>query len=246
MKVCRRGNRAADDIAGADSGIPAAAHRKEAEMATLHRARAILNIDRRNTGSVLSRAKAMDAGIGSEPALFASPNPALSVIQAQIVVVDRAEVLAGTRAMGTASARNVQRGILVGMLETECTYVQGVADTSATPDQAVATIQAAGLMVARVSQYAKAILTVRQGAEPGSVTLDANASALGGGGRRKTFFNWESTADGKTFITVPPTPKSKTTVANLTPLSTYGFRVSLTDSDGMAGPWSQVVAFFVH
>jgi hypothetical protein len=216
-------------------------------MATPHRARAALRIKKNNTHGVLTKAKAMVVGIDDNPTLFPTPNPLTSAIQDQIVIVDKAEVAAGTRAKGAASARNVQRSILVGMLETELSYVQGVADRSPTPEQAVATIEASALTVARVPQRTKAILTIRQGPEPGSVALDAYAAALGAGGRRKTFFNWQVTSDGgKAFTTLPSTPKSKTALANLTPLSTYGFRVSVTNSDGIPGPWSQVVAFLVH
>ena len=70
-------------------------------------------------------------------------------------------------------------------------------------------------------------------------------AALARQGKRKTFFNWQSTVDGKTFVSLPSTPLSKTTLADLTPLTTYGFRVSVTGSNGVMGPWSQVVAFLV-
>jgi hypothetical protein len=216
---------------------------KEAPMATVHRARAVLKIKRKNTVSVTGKANAMCSGIGGNPTLFVTPNPPISTLQAQIVVVGKAEVVAATKAKGAAAARNVQLGILVGMMETEQTYVQAVADTSPSPDHAVSTIQAAGLMVALVGQHTKAILTVKQGPQSGLVSLDAYAAALAGHGRRKTFFNWQSTVDGKTFVSLPSTPKSKTTVANLTPLTTYGFRVSVTNSDGIPGEWSQVVPF---
>jgi hypothetical protein len=153
--------------------------------------------------------------------------------------------VARTRAKGTAKARNVQLGILVGMLEAELTYVQGCADKRSTPDEAAATIEAAALSVARVGDHAKALLAVTQGATSGSVDLDAYAKALTGGKQRKTFFNWQCTSDMKTFVSLPSTPKHKTSVANLTPLTTYGFRVSVTNSDGIVGEWSQVVGFLV-
>jgi hypothetical protein len=215
-------------------------------MGTMRRARAILKIKRNITKSVTGRANAMCVGVGGSSSLFATPNPPLSTILGQIVIVEKAEILAGTRAKGTASARNVQRGILVGMLQAECTYVQGIADTSPNVDQAVSTIQAAGLTVALIPVRLKAILTVTQGPEAGSVVLQANATALGASGSKKTFFNWQSTADGKTFTSMPSTPKASTSLANLTPLTSYGFRVSVTNSDGIAGPWSQVVTFLVH
>jgi hypothetical protein len=217
-------------------------------MGTLHRARAVLKIDKNNTAAVTGKAKASNAGVAAHPTVFVTPNPPISVVQSQITLVDQAEVLAGTRAKGAAAARNVQRIVLVGLLETRLLYVQGIADTSTTPEQAAATIQAAAFTVALVGSYAKPVLGIIQGPTPGSVILRANASLLRGKSQmKKSFFNWEMTSDGgKTFVALPPTPKAKTSLANLTPLATYGFRVSLTDTDAIVGPWSQVVTFLVH
>jgi len=44
---------------------------------------------------------------------------------------------------------------------------------------------------------------------------------------------------------LPSTPLASTTVTGLTPLTTYEFRVSLTDKSG-EGPWSQALSFLVH
>jgi hypothetical protein len=216
-------------------------------MATMHRARAVMNVDTRSPNEVTGKAKGMNQGIGGNVPLFPTPSPPLSAIMAQTVVVEKASVLATTRAKGTAKARNVQLRILVGLLEAEVLYVQSIADASATPDQAAATIEAAGLTVALVGQYAKPVLAAKQGAVPGGVILEANKRILTGGSQKKSFFNWSYTADGgKTWLALPSTPKVTTSLANLVPLSTYGFRVSLTSSDGIPGEWSQPVFFIVH
>jgi hypothetical protein len=80
------------------------------------------------------------------------------------------------------------------------------------------------------------------------VALEANATALLGSAnlRRKHFFSWEYTLDGKTFVGMPSTPEVKTTQGGLTPLTTVGFRVAVTMSKSVQGPWSQVVDFLVH
>ena len=214
---------------------------------TMQRARAKLNANRKSTSSVMKRAKGMQGGLRAHPALFPDPSPSISAVEDQIVLLDDAEVLAATRARGSASARNVERNRLMGMLETQMTYVQNIADESSTWDQAVATIEAAGLEVSLVATHDKQILTVKQGPEPGSVLLSAYAAALAGPSWKKRFFNWEYTGDGgATFIRVRSTPKSKTSIANLTPLHTYGFRVSVTDANAVDGPWSQIVTFLVH
>ncbi len=189
----------------------------------------------------------MCTGITNHAALFPTPNPSVAAILGQIAVVNAAELLVATGARGAASARNSQRGILVGMMETEVCTVQGYADACVGLDQAVYVIRAGGLEVALVGQRTKAILAVTQETPGGPLTLDANAGALAGRTSKKTQFNWQSTGDGgKTFVTLPSTPKSKTTVANLPPLSTYGFRVCVTTSDGVMGEWSQVISILVR
>jgi hypothetical protein len=215
-------------------------------MATVHRARGVLKIKRRKTTTVLGRANAMCVGIDDNPGLFPSPTVPTSAIKAQVVIVNGCETVAATHAKGSAPARDVQRNLLVGMLETDLVYIQGCADKSATWDQAKSTLLAGGVEVADVADRVKPILDVQQGKTPGSVILIANAAVLTAGLKGGYFFNWDSTVDGKTFTALPSTPKSKTSVANLTPLTTYGFRVSVTDSTGTPGQWSQIIYFLVH
>jgi hypothetical protein len=209
-------------------------------------ARGILKIKGNNTNSVQGRAKAVAAGLGSG-AQFASLASNATAIQNQSGVLDKAETLAGTKARGTASARNVQRNLLVGMLQTILPLVQAIANQAGTLAGSIAVIEAAGLVVKLVAKRTKAILAATQALPGGPVVLDANATALGVSKSRKSFFNWQSTADGgKTFVTLPSTPKCKTSVANLTPLTTMGFRVAVTNSSGVMGEWSQIVSFLVH
>ncbi len=78
--------------------------------------------------------------------------------------------------------------------------------------------------------------------------LEANASLLAlenESGSRNLTFNWQSTLDGKTFTSQPSTPISRTSIANLPPLTEVGFRVCITDSKG-TGAWSQVVTVLVR
>ncbi len=178
-------------------------------MATIHRARPALKIKKRNTASVVARANAVANGFGANSKLFATASPTPGAIENQVAVEQKAEALAGTKAKGAAAARDVQRNLLVGMLETAANYVQGIADGSASMEQAVAVIEAAGLVVALVARRTKAVLAATLGPELGSVVLDANATVLGAAGGRKTFFNWQSTVDGKSFVTLPSTPSRR-------------------------------------
>ena len=107
-------------------------------------------------------------------------------------------------------------------------------------------ILAGSLTVGLTAKRDKPMLAAKQGPVAGSVDLNANAKLLTGGSRKKCFFNWQMTTDGKTFTNLPSTPKSKTSVQNLTSLSTVGFRVCITNSSGIMEAWSQVVEILVH
>jgi hypothetical protein len=160
--------------------------------------------------------------------------------------VQQAQVLVTAR-KGTAAARNVQLGILWGMMKSELSYIQSVADQG-TPEQAIATLEAGGVEIALIAKRVKQLLTITQAQPSGPVVLDANVSLLlGGNTRRLRFFGWQCTADGgKTIVTLPSTPKGKTSVTGLTPLTVYGFRVNVTPSSGVPGEWSQFFNFLVH
>jgi hypothetical protein len=208
--------------------------------------RGILKIERRDAIGSLDRAKLMAKGLDDSASLFPDPNPALSVFNDQIAATDAAQVVARRGGKGAAAARDLQLGLLVGMMTSELVYIQSIADAG-NPDEAVATLYAGGVEIAASTRHDKAILSVAQGPEAGSVVLTANARVLLGDRRwRKHFFHWEHTLDGATFLALPSTPASKTTLAGLTPLTTVGFRVAVTTTKGVTSAWSQVVAFLVH
>jgi hypothetical protein len=188
----------------------------------------------------------MAKGLGDHPALFSDPRPPRATLDDQIAATEQAQVVADKGGKGAAAARDVQLGILVGMMESELVYIQSVADTG-TPDEAISTLLAGGVEIARSRAHGKAVLGVRQEPAPGSVILDANArELLGRDIRRKHFFHWAYTTDGKTFVDMPSTPEARTTLSGLTPLTTVGFRVAVAKTQGVVGPWSHVVSFLVQ
>jgi hypothetical protein len=210
------------------------------------RAKGTLGIKRRVAPSALKRAKLMEKGLGDNAGLLPNPNPALAVFSNQIVLTDKAQVAVGQGGKGAGAARDVQLAMLSGMMDSELVYIQSVADAG-TPDQAVSTLLAGGVEIGGFGQHIKEILAVTQGPTAGSVDLEAYARALlGDSYRRKHFFSWEYTLDGKTFIGMPSTPDAQTTLTGLTPLTTVGFRVAVTVSKTPMSAWSQVVTVLVH
>lgn len=209
------------------------------------RARGVLKVKRTEAPGVLNRAKLMRKGLADHEATFPSPNPALAVFSNQIAVTDKAQVDANNGGKGAAAARDVQIGVLMGMMGSELLYVQSVADAG-NPDEAISTLHAGGVEIAGYTPYDKPVLSVTQGPTQGSVALTANATILLGKNRRRVhFFNWEYTTDGKTFVSMPSTADVKTTLTGLSPLTTVGFRVAVTLAKSPMGPWSQVVNVLV-
>jgi hypothetical protein len=154
------------------------------------------------------------------------------------------------RTVGAAATRNAQCALLYTGMESERIFVQGLVD-AAPPERGVLLVQNAGLLVAKQAGHPKAPLTLRNGALSGTVVCDANVGLLVAAAgplkpHQQRFFNWEYTLDGgKTFQTAPSTPKGKTTISGLTPLTTVGVRVSMTNGVGQ-GDWSQVVTILVR
>jgi hypothetical protein len=213
-------------------------------LTTVYRVRAVLKINRNNTASVLGKAHAVKNGMAADPQRFTDPDPSFAVFDAQVTKLELAEQRAATRAIGTAAARDVERSALVGMLETQRSYVQKLCDAS--PEQAVAIVQAAGMEVAGTPVRDNPILDAKLGSISGSVILDANAAALAGKSGKKVCFNWQWTTDGgTTFHSAPSTPGAKTTIEGLPALAMAGFRVSVTSAAG-PGEWSQIVSILVQ
>ncbi len=207
----------------------------------LGRLRAALDADIRRPLHFLSLSTDVYTGLYNHKGLFLNPNPALPLFLTQIQTATSAQqVLATTKGSG---ARNAAFAVVRTSLVSQRCMVQGLCD--ANPEQAETIIQAASMRAVRPGVFHKELLSLTNSVTSGTVLLDANASLLDSTSRLKTY-NWESTLDGKTFNAMPSTPTGKTSLANLTPLTIVGFRVSVTVNKQPQGPWSQVVTILVR
>jgi hypothetical protein len=142
---------------------------------------------------------------------------------------------------GAVGPRNQARDALFTAVESLRIFVQGLSDAS--PEQALTLAQGVGMKLAAAPARTKPALGVKDGPQPGSVALVANAKLLDGTKARRCFA-WEYSTDGKTWIAAPATPVGKTTITGLTSLTNYRFRVSVTTRNGQ-GAWSPEVSFLV-
>ena len=208
--------------------------------------RAVLGVNKHQIAGVLVRAQAMYDGMNSHKADYLSPNPALPAFLTLIQNLQTSHQAVKART-GTAVARDVQRDLLWDGMHSERIYVQSLVTADTVRGSLL--IQNAGLVVANFRVHHKALLTVTEGSQSGSINCEANVALLVGVGTFKPnqhrFFNWQYTLDGKTFVSWPSTAGCKTVITGLTPLTNVGVRVSLTNMHE-TGPWSQVVTILVR
>ncbi len=215
----------------------------------LRRIRALFGFNRLQYIHMLACAHKMHDGMAGDPATYAAPNPALPAYLTLIQNADAAQLAVRNRTVGAAATRNAECALLFTAMESERIFIQGLAD--ANPGRAIAIIQNAGLIVSSFPNNPKALLTLRNGKQSGSIVCEANVGLLVAAAgpikpHQQRFFNWESTVDGsKTFQAAPSTPKGKTTISGFTPLTMVGVRVSMTNGTGQ-GDWSQVVTILVR
>ena len=213
---------------------------------SLRTLRAVLGVNKVQIAGVLVRAQAMYDGMNSHKADFPSPNPALPAFLTLIQNLQSSHQAVKART-GTATARNVERDLLWDGMHSERVYVQSL--VTADMARGMLLIENAGLVLATHKVHQKALLTLTEGSQSGSIDCEANVALLIGVGtlnpRQHRFFNWQYTLDGKTFVSVPSTAGCKTVITGLPPLTIVGVRVSLTNMHE-TGPWSQVVSILVR
>jgi hypothetical protein len=205
-------------------------------------ARVFIKGNKSNIPFLLAVLKAMYSGMSTHAQLFTAIPIPITTFQSQIQALDTWQQNVKEKVPGAVAQRTIARNTVYATAETYRAYVESLCADS--PEQAAALAQAAGLKLAAASTRAKPILAARGGLQSGEVVLSANGSLLHKG-KGQRFFNWQYTLDGKTFVSVPSTPKTKTTIAGLPALATVGFRVSVTTSAGQQ-EWSQVVSLLVR
>jgi hypothetical protein len=168
---------------------------------------------------------------------FPSPTPTLATFQADVAALNTAETAVLSRAKGAVETRNARLAVVRTDLDNLRSYVQGVA-AQASPSDAEAIIESAGLTIRKVTARNKPALAAKQGSVSGTVTIAAKAVA------KRAVYTWEYSTDQKTWTTLPETFQAKTGVSGLTAATTYYFRVQSMTKEGL-GTWGDVVSLLV-
>jgi hypothetical protein len=212
-------------------------------MTNVQRIRVVLNGNKRNVPLFLVLAQYILASMTNNSALFVASAALLATLTTQIAALIAEQGQVKSRIVGAKGARDAKRNLIALTLESLRVQVQTLCD--ATPTQAMAIIQAAGMKAANVGRHAKAVLAATLGAQPGVVSLVANAALLSASTKSKSY-NWMYSLDGKTWIAAPSTPHANTTITGLTSLASYSFRVNVSVGSAGPGEWSQAVTIVVH
>ena len=216
-------------------------------MATAHRIRLTIGLDKNKMPSFIPGSKVVQGKLAGAVASFSALPISPAVLLTQIGNVETAH-LATKTARGLISARTVQVDILWGSFESDCTYCEGICNAAATPAQGLALAAASGFHIVEVGAIVKAIIGITVEVGTGTVHLKANASQLHGLSNKpwaaKTYL-WRHILGGTTTVNDDPTPIASTTITGLPLGQTVGFQVAAKDSAG-AGPWSVVIPASIH
>jgi hypothetical protein len=177
---------------------------------------------------------------------FTAPQPPMATLLTLIQTATTAQQAVATRGVGLSAARDVSVANLASALGTERAYVQSLVDAS--PERGAEIAALAGMRFVVRTPFVKPLLALALGEPSGIVVARAHAAVLkeGRGKQRATLFNWRYSADGgKTWVVAPSTPVAHATLTGLTPLTSYGVQVCITDSGGTTA-WSDTVTIVVH
>ena len=168
---------------------------------------------------------------------FPNPQPTAAVMTAAVDDLVAAENVAKVRTTGAVALRNAKKAVLVTLLEQWRTCVQSTADAS--PENAANIIQSGGVALRR-NQVRKFLgFHAKLGTAPGSVKVVAPAAA------RRACYNWQYSVDGgKTWVGLPQSLQSRTTVTGLPTMTTVQLRYFATVKEG-EGTWSQPISILV-
>jgi len=168
---------------------------------------------------------------------FPNPQPTVAVMTAAVNDLVTAENAAKIRTTGAVALRNAKKQALVTLLESWRTFVQSTADAS--PENAANIIQSGGATIRKNPVRQNLGFHAKLGTTSGSVKVVAPAAA------RRAAYDWQSSVDGgKTWVDLPQTLQSKTTVTGLTSMTTVQFRYRATVKAG-EGAWSQPISILV-
>jgi hypothetical protein len=197
-----------------------------------------------NKGHYVAVAGSVSAAYSTHAASYPNAPVDPNTYKTQVATLASWHQQARDRVPGAAAQRNIALAVVATSTELLRAFLEQLCNAS--PESAATLAQGMGMHISTRAPRAKVPLRVKQGDQPGMVVLYASVALLatGKGGR---YFSWQSSGDGgKTWVSAPSTPKSKTTITGLPVLTEVLFRACITENKTGQGPWTAPIPFLVH
>jgi hypothetical protein len=192
----------------------------------------------RTTKEFITYVRCVNVALMGNPS-FPNPTPSLDVFAANIGKLEEAETRAATRAQGAVAQRDAAKHQVKEDLGQLRAYVQSVVAANATPANAAAMVESAGMHLKKATTRKVSDISAQNGDVSGKVILAAKSQGP------SVVYSWEYSLDQATWTPVPNTMKARTVLSGLTSASTYFFRFRTFTRAGQQG-YSQVVSLLVH
>ena len=185
--------------------------------------------------AVIAKAKHI-ASCMTGNAYVPSPPVLIATLESHIADAEAAQVTAGTRVRGAATARDQKLRVVLDDLEQLRVYVETVANTHG-PD-AKAVVVSCGMHVKQSAGPSKALFDVKQGKTSGSVRLLALHPGI------RASFGWQYSVDGEQWVDAGETSAAELERGGFTPGTEYWFRFSTLTTHGRSD-WSDPLKLLV-
>jgi hypothetical protein len=172
--------------------------------------------------------------------MTAAPNlqtPLLTKALADVNALDASEQNAHKGSPAATKDRNAKLLVVRSDMRQLKAFVQSAADADLANAQSI--IEASGMSVGKRTLPVKPALAAKQG----KVTTTANLYARAVKGRAS--YEWQMSADQKTWTDLPRTVTAQTSVTGLTPATVYYFRFRTLTVAGLSD-WGMVASLIAH
>jgi hypothetical protein len=172
----------------------------------------------------------------SEDPLFSRPD-LVTLLDARALALEAAVAVVETRRRGAAAERKARQRALLDALGQARSYVQAVASGNP-PLEAAMIVERAGLSIKDAKGPTRAALAVKPGGVSGTARVYVRAEMV------RASYEWQYAQAEGAWVSLPSTPRAKTTLEGLVPGALYWVRVRSLTADGRAD-WSEPVSFRV-
>ena len=150
-------------------------------------------------------------------------------LETDVAALEAALVSAATRQVGRAAARRACEAKVLSGLKQLQSYVQSIANSNPSRDEAAAIAKGAGMSVKNAAGPSKATFVVKQGRAPRSARAYARAA------KTRASYDWQYSIDGERWLSIATTVRANAEFEDLVLGTRYWFRCRCVTKEGVSG-----------